>query len=113
MHELGIAQSILESVRDQAPKLPGRPLSVGLRIGDVSGVDRDALTFGFQALVKGTDLEHLGLEVERVPYRRYCGTCGREFEAEEFDPTCPDCSNPNTEFRGGDELEIAYLEVEE
>ncbi len=72
-----------------------------------------ALAFGFEALVDGTDLDGLKLTIERIPHRRRCPTCRREFEPAEFDVACSACGEPKTEFLGGDELEIAYLEVED
>ena len=65
MHELGIAASILESVEKEAARHPGAHISkVGVKIGELSGVDRDALQFGFEVLVKDTDCEPLALELE-------------------------------------------------
>ena len=50
MHELGIAASILESVQTAAERNPGVHITkVGVKIGELSGVDRDALQFGFES----------------------------------------------------------------
>lgn len=114
MHELGIAGSIIESVRIEAEKRPGRKIiAVGLRIGEVSGVSPDALEFGFESLVKGTDLESVRLEIERTPQRHRCPGCAREFDVVDYDPTCPDCGEFHTVLIGGDEMDIVYLEIEE
>ena len=61
MHELGIASSILESVQKEGERHPGAHISkVGVKIGELAGVDRDALQFGFEVLVKGTELGAVG-----------------------------------------------------
>ena len=71
MHELGIASSILDAVRDEAEKHPsGRVTKVGVRIGVLSGVEPEALSFGFNALIQGTDLDPLTLAIEFVPRRQ-------------------------------------------
>jgi hypothetical protein len=58
MHELGIATSILESVQSAARRHPGvRITKVCGKIGELAGVDVDALQFGFESLVKDTELE--------------------------------------------------------
>lgn len=65
MHEIGIAASVLDIVRKEVAARPGvRAMTVGLRIGELAGVDPESLRFGFDALVKDSDLEPLGLEVE-------------------------------------------------
>jgi len=112
MHEMGIASTILDAVAAEAKKRPGaRLVSVGLRIGEVSGVSPEALEFCFQCLVKDTDLEPLGLEIERSPRRHRCPKCAREFDVVDYDPTCPDCGEFSTSLISGEEMEIVYLEV--
>src|SRR5664279_1688154 len=68
MHELGIAASILESVQKEAERHPGaRITKVGVKIGELAGVDRDALQFGFEVLVKDTEWEPVVLDLEYIP----------------------------------------------
>ena len=65
MHELGIANSVLEAVRVEARRRPGAvPVTVGVRIGEFSGVNPDALAFSFQALTSETEWNRLALEVQ-------------------------------------------------
>jgi hydrogenase nickel incorporation protein HypA/HybF len=65
MHELSIAASVLDAVRKEVAMRPGtRALVVGLKIGQLAGVDPDSLQFGFDALVKDSDLDPLRLQVE-------------------------------------------------
>jgi hydrogenase nickel incorporation protein HypA/HybF len=115
MHELGIATSILETVEKEADKHPGKRFEkVGLRIGDLAGVDVDALTFGWGAITKDTKWEALQLEVERVVRRNRCQACDYEFEVHDFcELNCPRCNAFPTYSISGDELEIAYIEAEE
>jgi hydrogenase nickel incorporation protein HypA/HybF len=65
MHEVGIAAGILEAVRTEAAMHhSGRPTKVGIRLGEMSGVDPGSLAFCFEVLVKGSDLEPLELAIE-------------------------------------------------
>ena len=64
MHELGIAGSVLDAVRNRAAAEHARAVKVGVRIGPFAGVDRDSLCFCFDAMVKGSEFEPLALEVE-------------------------------------------------
>jgi hydrogenase nickel incorporation protein HypA/HybF len=114
MHELSIANSILDAVRAEAGRRPGtRFLKVGLRVGELAGVEPDALTFCFESLVRGTELDRLALEIETRPRRQRCPRCNHAFQVEDYDISCPDCGASDTECVGGDELEMTYLEIEE
>ncbi|MGD0129119.1 MAG: hydrogenase maturation nickel metallochaperone HypA [Terriglobia bacterium] len=114
MHELSIANSILEAVRKERERLNGsRITKVGVRIGELAGVDPDALNFGFEVLVKDTEFEPLALAIEFVARRHECSRCGRAFTVVEYKVNCPACGSTDTRCIGGDELDLAYLEVEE
>lgn len=114
MHEMGIASSVLDAVRHESELRNGvRVLQVGLRIGEFAAVDPESLRFCFEALIAGTDLEHVKLDVQFCRRRNHCKHCGEHFEAAEFPFICPKCDSIATEFAGGDELEFAYMEIEE
>jgi hydrogenase nickel incorporation protein HypA/HybF len=114
MHELGIANSILDAARVEAGFRPGMKLTkIVIRVGDLAGLDPDSLSFCIEALVKETDLESVVLEVERRAQRHRCPRCGEEFVVLNYDPACPLCGETMTTFISGDELELAYLEMEE
>ena len=114
MHELSIAMSVLESLKGEAERRPGaRFTKIGLRIGELAGIDRDALAFGFEALVKETEWQSLALDIESVPRRQRCPRCNLTFAVTDYEFTCPNCGELETICAGGDELDIAYLEMEE
>jgi len=65
MHEMGVANSVLETVRRELDRCPGERASrVGLRIGRFAGVDPDSLRFCFEAIAKGEGLAPVCLEIE-------------------------------------------------
>jgi hydrogenase nickel incorporation protein HypA/HybF len=114
MHEMGIANSILDGVAAELRRRPGnRAVKVGVRIGELAGVDPDALTFAFEALTLETPLAGLVLDVDYRAPRGHCRDCGGEFEVRNFELLCPGCGRVNAECISGDEIEFAYLEVEE
>ena len=113
MHELSIAESILDAVRQELTRHPGgRPIRAGLRIGELSGVDADSLSFCFEAVVKGTEWETLQLDIRACLQRRLCEECANEFAVVDYDAICPKCSSDKTKLISGDELDFDYLEVE-
>ncbi len=114
MHELGIANSVVEAVRAAALQRPAaRVRKVGLRVGELSGVDRDSLAFCFESLVQETDLAGVPLDIEYCRRRHRCRGCGEAFVVIDYQTACPRCGSADTECIGGEELELAYLELEE
>jgi hydrogenase nickel incorporation protein HypA/HybF len=68
MHEMGIAASVLEALEKEMLRHPGgRAAKVGLRIGEMAGVDAESLRFCFEVMVKETALEPLALSIEVSP----------------------------------------------
>lgn len=68
MHEMGIANSVIEAVRVEVTRRPGaRATKVGLRLGEWAGVDAESLRFCLEVLVKGTELDPLALEIDLRP----------------------------------------------
>jgi hydrogenase nickel incorporation protein HypA/HybF len=112
MHELSIMQSALNMALEQARLAgAGRVHAIHLRVGALSGVVPDALEFAFEALAPGTAAEGAALAIENVPARFWCGSCSREFEAEDLFAECPGCHQASGDIRGGRELELASLEI--
>ena len=111
---MGIANSVLEAVRTEMGLHPGTyPCKVGVRIGELAAIDQDALRFCFEAIIRETDLESLELGIEVCPRRHRCQVCAHDFVVRDYDSRCPRCSSLGSACLSGDELELAYLEVEE
>ena len=114
MHELAIANSIVETVLEEADKKNLGPIiAIGLRIGALTDVVPAALEFGFTAITAGTPLESVKLVIENVPVRGRCAGCGVTFDVQGFVFVCPSCGSANTKVVQGQELDIAYLEVDD
>lgn len=113
MHEMGIADSVLTAVIAETARYPGnRACKVGLRIGELAGIDPDSLRFCFDALIKGSELASLVLEIQLCSRRHRCA-CGHEFAVRDYEFQCPSCSSLQTKCVSGDELELAFVELEE
>jgi hydrogenase nickel incorporation protein HypA/HybF len=114
MHELSIAQSIVDTARGELHSHPASTLKeIGLRIGALAGVLTDSLDFCFEAITKGTDLDGCVLAIEHLPVVAECRDCARSFEVEQFFFACPVCNSGAVKVTQGYELEIAYLEVDD
>ena len=114
MHELGIATSILECVQAEANRRPAaRITKVGVKIGELAGVDVDSLQFGFEAMVK--DQIGRGWCRPLSPSRGYNAARNASMNSRmtDYDPQCPQCGEFATQCISGEELDIAYMEVDE
>lgn len=112
MHELSLAQGIIDIVREHAPG-SGVVRSVKVRVGEVSGVVIDSLEFCFGAITKETPLEHARLDIERLPFVVSCRSCSRESRTEPGFPLCPNCGSAETSIVSGTELQVVEIEVDD
>jgi Zn finger protein HypA/HybF involved in hydrogenase expression len=55
----------------------------------------------------------LVLDLEYIPRTQRCPKCAYDFRMTDFDPRCPLCGELATECISGEELDIAYMEVDE
>lgn len=114
MHELSIAQAILERAQAASERNgSARVIKIGLRIGAISGVEADALAFGIEALSKDTPMHGVVLDIEHCKRKQRCAACATEFEPKDFDVTCPACRSADSECIGGNELDVMYVELED
>ena len=114
MHELSIAQSIMETVlREQEQRRLPPVTEIGVRIGALSGVLPDALQFGFDAIIIGTPLEGCRFVIEEVPVQGDCAACGESFTVDDLVFCCPACGSGRIDLTHGFEMDMAYFEVED
>ena len=114
MHEVSIAQNIIEIVQGElAVHKATRLKTVHLKVGELTAVDADSLTFCFEALVKGTGLEGALLSIEKVEITSKCSVCGKIFPLEKYFHTpCPDCGGKGEGMLTGQELDVVRMEIE-
>jgi len=107
MHEVGLLKGILATAEREAA---GRQVAlVRVRVGVVHRVTPEAMAMAFDGLRAGTALADARLEIDEVPIRSLCRTCGAV--AEDVDPVlvCPTCGLADMVFAGGDELTLESI----
>ncbi|HEY4035752.1 MAG TPA: hydrogenase maturation nickel metallochaperone HypA [Ktedonobacteraceae bacterium] len=114
MHELAIAQSIIDAVGEKAAMCNAtRIKSVRLLIGEACGIFIDSLTFSFEMLASFDPmLDGARLLIDEVPHRAHCRHCNGVFAVASFVTQCPACQIWDTEIISGDELQILEMEIE-
>ena len=67
MHELSIAQSILQAALTEAEKHNGKRIkAIGVKVGDDAFMEADSLQFCLEAETKGTIAEGARIEIKPV-----------------------------------------------
>jgi hydrogenase nickel incorporation protein HypA/HybF len=114
MHELSIAQSIVEIIEQHVPE-NRRPdvRAVSVEVGDFSGVVPDTLLFAFEAIVSGTLLESARLDIRRVPVVLRCSDCGAEVEGPAPVFACTGCGGSRLRMISGSELQVREVELDD
>lgn len=114
MHELSIALSIVEMATKEAKSRGGaRVTALHLKLGQLSGVFKDALLFSYDIACQETILEGSQLVIEDIPVVIHCLRCDADRELESLQHfCCPVCTTPSSQVVQGRELEIVAMEIE-
>ncbi len=113
MHELSIALGIMEGVLEELGRrgVP-KASAVHVRVGRLSGVDKDALSFSYGVATQETPLAHSRLIIEDVDVSIHCPVCGAERPIRTFPVlACAQCGSTSERIIHGRELEITAVEV--
>lgn len=113
MHELSIAQNILDIVSEECTRSGHTKIdSVNLRIGRASGIMPDALIFAFNVIKIDTMAGSALLNIEDVPVTGRCNDCSGSFIVqEEYILNCPVCKGSSFQITSGREMDIIDMEV--
>lgn len=114
MHEMGIAIEIYHTCREAVREHgKGRLQRVRIAVGELSAVEPDLLSFGWEAVTADTPDEGAELEIEYCRADQRCPACGeaKERSVGSWMRICPDCGAP-LEIHGGDELDVLEVSFE-
>lgn len=114
MHEMGIAQQLVNIALDAIPEDIASPKVeiLNLKIGRLSSVVEHSLTFCLEIITKDTPLENARVVIEDVPVTVSCKTCNRQWEVEGPVFACSECEGGgDVKILTGREIEITSLEL--
>jgi len=112
MHELGIAQNILQIIQQSVPEKNAADVrGIRIRVGQLSGVVPDSLDFCFSAIIHDTEMRKAKLEIEQIPITSECRDCQNRFEMSDLEFFCPACQSTSLELISGRELEVVEIEL--
>lgn len=114
MHELSIAMSIVEMAQEEAELRGVQINAVHLKLGDLSGVVKEALLSSYEMAREGTPLSESLLIIEEVPVLVFCSACQQKRAVRSIQLfCCAECGTPSSEVVQGKEIEVVALEIEE
>ncbi len=112
MHEMSLVEGIRTIVEDQArAQAFSRVLVLRLEIGAFAGVEKAALDFAWDVVMRGTPAEGARLEMIDLPGRAMCLDCATLVEIADRLAPCPLCGGGNLLAQGGDEMRVRNMEV--
>lgn len=113
MHEMSIAQSLLEIVLEESRRHSLKQVkSIKLQVGAMAAVVPESLTFCFELLSQDTIASGAGLDIETIPVVARCSDCDILYEVENQIFLCPQCGGPTLELVSGRELALVSIEGE-
>lgn len=112
MHEMSLCEGIRDVVESQVRAHNAAKVTrVRLEIGQFAGVEKPALEFAFDVVMRGSVAEGAVLEMIDLPGTATCFDCGADVEIEDRLAPCPLCGGGRLFPKGGDEMRIKDLEV--
>ena len=113
MHELSIAQNLLDIAAEQCLKSGFKEIeAINIKVGRASGIMPDALSFAFDAIKTDTIAKNASLNIAEIPVAAFCSDCNSAFTVEEeYVLCCPSCQGSSFVMTAGRELDIVDMEV--
>jgi hydrogenase nickel incorporation protein HypA/HybF len=112
MHEQSIVASLLALALEDAKRgNASRIKSIKLVVGELTGVEKDAVNFYFGFMTKGTIAEGAILEFNYTKPQLRCRECDIIFPRNGLEFNCPQCNKKAIELVGGRELYIDSMEI--
>lgn len=113
MHEMSLAESVLEIIEESARAQDFRRVRrVVLEIGELAAVEPEAMRFCFDAVMRGTLAEGAELQIVETPGEGRCEACGAAVAMTERYGLCPDCGSAKLQVTAGERMRVLDLAVE-
>jgi hydrogenase nickel incorporation protein HypA/HybF len=112
MHEMSLAEGVLQLIEDAARAQEfSRVTTVWLEIGQLSGVEVEAMKFCFDAVIRDSIADGARLEIIATPGTGWCMQCSQTVPMQEVFGECPQCGSHQMQVTGGTEMRVKELEV--
>lgn len=113
MHEVSIAESLIETITKEAIRLNAKPISARISCGQLNPINNEVMQFAFEVVTKGTCCEGMSISVVHVPWRGTCRECSHEFDFDIYSPKCPQCDSDKFNMADDAPLQLDEIEFDE
>jgi hydrogenase nickel incorporation protein HypA/HybF len=112
MHEMSLAENIVQIVEDTARSNGGARVSlVLLEVGQLAGVEIEALRFCFEAASRSSLAAGAALLIERPEGCAWCLPCATTVALASLADPCPHCGSHQLQVTGGTGLKVREIEI--
>ena len=112
MHEMSLAEGVLQLIENAAREQRfDRVSAVWLEIGELSGVEIEAMSFCFDVVTRDSIADGARLEIIALPGTGWCMKCAMTVPMAEVFGECPQCGGHQLQVTGGTEMRVKELEV--
>ena len=112
MHEMSLAEGVLQLIEDAAREQQFEKVTtVWLEIGQLSGVEVEAMSFCFDVVTRDSIADGARLEIIALPGAGWCMKCAMTVPMTEVFGECPECGGHQLQVTGGTEMRVKELEV--
>ncbi len=109
---MSLAEGVLQLIEDAARKQEfERVTAVWLEIGQLSGVEVEAMSFCFDVVTRDSIADGARLEIIALPGTGWCMKCAMTVPMAEVFGECPQCGGHQMQVTGGTEMRVKELEV--
>ncbi len=109
---MSLAEGVLQLIEDAAHRDQFNKVStVWLEIGQLSGVEPEAMAFCFAAVTRDTVADGARLEIIILPGLGWCEACARTVPMTEVFDSCPQCGSCPLPVTAGTDMRVKELEV--
>lgn len=113
MHETAIADSILQTILQQAEQVDATPIGAVISCGQFNAINDECMQFAFAAAADGTVCEGMTLTIRHVPLQAKCKQCETVFEFDIYKGVCSACESTEFDFEPDAPLLLETIEFEE
>ena len=113
MHELALAEEVLEIVRATARREGLRRVhALRLEIGELASVEAEAMRFCFESVARDSIAAGAELEIVVAPGAAWCRDCAHAVPLAAFGDPCPDCGGYRLRVTAGTQMRLQQVIAE-
>jgi hydrogenase nickel incorporation protein HypA/HybF len=113
MHETVMAQSLVETISQEARDRHAKPIRAKMSCGMLNAVNDEAVAFAFEVIARDTLCEGMRLEIEHKLLQARCRACDHVFTVDLAGVQCPNCGALDVELLPDAPLLLEEIEFEQ